>query len=438
MTKSTINTTIFSHFRLPKRSGGQVGGDAAGRGGLKKQLLLSTIAFLLITYSPAQNYGWVDLSANIPGETQNLSDIHFISSDTCWITSSSSPEIFYSTDGAQSFISQDNEYNTNLQSIFMVSSNEGYIGGESGIIYRTTNSGADWNYHSSTTGGITVNDITFPPDLSTPGYCCGWSGIIYEIYSGGIYQMSSYTGSNLISITFPSAEGWVCGEHAIRHYTAGSWTSDQSAPFGIYNSIYFIPGTTQGWCVGDKLFSTTNGTSWVSHGNPDVEERLMMHVFFLNESEGWIVGAQGLIMQTTDGGTVWTTHESNTEDTLWKIFAIEDDIYIIGDGGFFKKYGVLTGKEEMWVSEFNIYPNPVVDEFKVQSPKFFGGMPSAKVGGATIELYDLNSRKLIEKHIPAGTETVEIDVSGLESGVYFCKISTEKYSVTKKLIIQKK
>lgn len=401
---------------------------------MKKQLLLSTIAFLLITYSLAQNYGWVDLSAKIPGETQNLSDIHFISSDTCWITSSSSPEIFYSTDGAQSFISQDNEYNTNLQSIFMVSSNEGYIGGESGIIYRTTNSGADWNYHSST-GGITVNDITFPPDLSTPGYCCGWGGIIYEIYSGGIDQMSSYTGSNLTSITFPGAEGWVCGEHAIRHYTAGSWTSDQSVPFGIYNSIYLIPGTTQGWCVGDMFFSTTNGTSWVSHGNPDAEERLMMNVFFLNESEGWIVGAQGLIMQTTDGGAFWITHESGTEDTLRKIFAIDDDIYVIGDGGFFKKYGVLTGEEELWVSDFNIYPNPAVSVVSLQSTVF-----SRKLSGqqsVTIEVFDLNGKKLLEKQIPAENETVEIDVSGLESGVYFCKVSTDEFSVTKKLIIQK-
>jgi len=49
----------------------------------------------------------------------------------------------------------------------------------------------------------------------------------------------------------------------------------------------------------------------------------------------------------------------------------------------------------------------------------------------------LNGRKLIEKQIPAGTETVEVDVSNLKSGIYFCKLITEKGNATKKLIIQK-
>ena len=60
-----------------------------------------------------------------------------------------------------------------------------------------------------------------------------------------------------------------------------------------------------------------------------------------------------------------------------------------------------------------------------------------KVQNCRIELFDLFGRKLIEKQIPAGTKNVEIDVSGLKRGVYLCKVSTEKYSATKKLIIQK-
>ena len=80
--------------------------------------------------------------------------------------------------------------------------------------------------------------------------------------------------------------------------------------------------------------------------------------------------------------------------------------------------------------EVRIVPNPAKDKFEVRSSEF-------KVGGATIELYDLNGRKLLVKHVPKGTETVEINVSHLKSGVYFCKISTEEYSMTKKIIIQK-
>ena len=89
-----------------------------------------------------------------------------------------------------------------------------------------------------------------------------------------------------------------------------------------------------------------------------------------------------------------------------------------------------------------VYPNPAVDRFGVRGLRFPARTANAVqsgggVGGATIALYDLNGRKLLEKHIPKGAETAEIDVSGLKNGLYFCRISTKEYSVTKKLIIQK-
>ena len=93
--------------------------------------------------------------------------------------------------------------------------------------------------------------------------------------------------------------------------------------------------------------------------------------------------------------------------------------------------GILTSVNETPVfAEFSIFPNPARDKFEVRTVDF-------EVKSATIEIYDLNGRKFLEKNISRGTETVEIDVSSLKSGIYFCKISTEKYSATKKIIIQK-
>jgi len=77
---------------------------------------------------------------------------------------------------------------------------------------------------------------------------------------------------------------------------------------------------------------------------------------------------------------------------------------------------------------FEIFPNPASSVVSLRSSVF-----SQK--SSTIEIYDLNGRKLIEKQIPNGTESIEIDVSHLTSGVYCCKVSTEKKSMTKKLII---
>ncbi len=84
----------------------------------------------------------------------------------------------------------------------------------------------------------------------------------------------------------------------------------------------------------------------------------------------------------------------------------------------------LSGKE------FVIYPNPAMDKFSVQHL-------TPKAGGAIIEIYDLSGRKLLEKTMRTGVKNIEIDVSSWKSGIYLCKISTAKNSLTKKLIVQK-
>jgi len=58
------------------------------------------------------------------------------------------------------------------------------------------------------------------------------------------------------------------------------------------------------------------------------------------------------------------------------------------------------------------------------------------VKDCSIEVYDLNGRKLLEKCLPAGKETTEFDVSGLQNGVYFIHLQFENQMMTKKLIIQ--
>ena len=80
--------------------------------------------------------------------------------------------------------------------------------------------------------------------------------------------------------------------------------------------------------------------------------------------------------------------------------------------------------------DFEIFPNPAREVVSLQ-------FSVHRFQSATIEIYDLNGKKLLKKQIHAGTKELKLDVSNLKSGIHFCKISTEQYSVTKKLLIQK-
>lgn len=80
------------------------------------------------------------------------------------------------------------------------------------------------------------------------------------------------------------------------------------------------------------------------------------------------------------------------------------------------------------VSDFmSIYPNPAMHKFSVLSSGFF-------VDPYRIELFDLNGRKLFQKDIAGGNEKFEVDISWLQSGIYFCKVNTVHRTMTKKLI----
>jgi hypothetical protein len=96
----------------------------------------------------------------------------------------------------------------------------------------------------------------------------------------------------------------------------------------------------------------------------------------------------------------------------------------------FMPIGYLAIQENSFGDRFMVYPNPTNGKFEAR-------MPGIGIIGARFEIFDLHGRKLIKKQIPTGTESIEIDVSSLQSGIYFCRLISENTSATKKLIIQK-
>jgi photosystem II stability/assembly factor-like uncharacterized protein len=249
---------------------------------MKKYFLLLIIHFTLyIANCYSQQYGWVDISINLPASTGTvtLPDMHWISDNEGWICSGFLGEIYHTTDGGQTFETQTTQFSTNA--IYMLNSSEGYAGGIQGRVYKTTNGGADWIVHGSIGG--TLLDIDFPPN-SDSGYCSGYNGKIYKITTSGVSSMYSGVSSNLCSISFPGSEGFVCGQSAILHFD-GSWLKDQTYPSESYNGICMINDTT-GWAVCDAggITKTIDGLNWYYQTNPDTSHRSLSNVFFLNEA----------------------------------------------------------------------------------------------------------------------------------------------------------
>jgi photosystem II stability/assembly factor-like uncharacterized protein len=399
---------------------------------MKKLTLLFTFSFCLYTFVFPQQYGWIDISDNLP-ETPNLSDVFFVSDDEGWITGWNDG-LLYTPDGGEIFQIQSLPDNSGISSsVFMKSNQEGYVVTYSGNILKTDDGGTNWiMLHEP---GGTLNSVHFPP-TSTTGYTCGENGKVYS-FSNAAFDIADISPAGIVSslqsITFPidTSEGKLCGQNIIRRYLSGSWDNLQFFDNGfLYNSIFFTDNST-GWVVGShgKLFKTIDGLSWLPQTSNTTSN--LNDVFFIDSMIGWAAGS-GVLLHTVDGGLNWTqelTIQTEGKELRAIYFISPHNGYVVGNDVVLK-YGIISSMGDgVEAVPFEIYPNPAKNKFKVKSVKF-------KVDDTTLEIYDLNGRKLLEKHFPAGTEEVEMNVSNLASGVYGCRLSAENKSVTKKIIVK--
>ena len=398
---------------------------------MKKPLLIITFSFFLLPFAFSQQYGWIDMSENLPGML-SLSDVYFVSDNEGWIPSSSQPEIYHTTDGGLTFEVQTTPLGA-TQAVQMLDSINGYSGGAGGWVYKTDDGGLHWNILASMG---TLLDISFPPgtDPNNPiGYACGDYGQVWEITSTLTNLNTGLTG-DFNGISAPSVNHvWVCGGNRIYYYDGTGFTS-QIAPGGTFNDIHFI-NNQEGWVVGDGgiIGHTTNGgAAWITQTNPDTQNRSLYGVFFLDSNKGWAVGFNGIILHTIDAGTTWTIVETGLTTAFLRgvQFTSTTNGYIVGNNKTLLKYTAITGiEDEVENIKFEIYPNPAISVVNLQSPVFSQS--------ATVALFGVDGRKMLEKQIPKGSEEITVDVRSLHSGLYFVRLTVGNKSVTKKIIIQK-
>ncbi len=377
---------------------------------MKKFLIVLIINYsLLVVNSFAQTYGWIYIGNNIPGDSlfHDLSDVYFINDVEGWVTSSSHAEIYHTTDGGETFEIQTTQFPTNA--IWMLSENEGYAGGQSGFVYRTTDGGTNWNFHG--TIGATLTDVTFPQTADT-GYACGDAGAVYSITAGGTANLNSGLGIAFKGSSSPSANNvWVCGSSSIYYYNGNTFT-EQFSPTGTFNSIYFV-NDMQGWVAGTDgiIARTTNGgTSWFVQANPDSNS--LFDVFFLDENEGWSVGVNGSILRSSNGGSNWNVEGAGMTNNFLRAVHIPslNTGYVAGNHKTLFKFGILPSvdDENISPSAFSLsqnYPNPFNLSTAISYRLFKQSFISLKV-------YDVLGNEvatLVNEEKPAGSYEVEFD-----------------------------
>jgi photosystem II stability/assembly factor-like uncharacterized protein len=105
------------------------------------------------------------------------------------------------------------------------------------------------------------------------------------------------------------------------------WQQLNSGTNSYLFDLHFLSETT-GWVVGynGTILKTSNGgNTWIQQNSGTTAN--LRSVFFLNEQLGWVGGISGLLLKTTDGGSSWQQSQMGygTED-VYEISFIDENI----------------------------------------------------------------------------------------------------------------
>ena len=251
--------------------------------------------------------------------------------------------------------------------------------------------------------------------------------------------------------------------------------------------IEFINEST-GYAIGVYAFmfkSSDGGTSWNQVTEPMVAS--MFDIEFISEETGFIVGGSQ-VAKTVDGGDTWDIvnnsggAQMNSVETFGNKFvwaASSDKVYYSSDNGenwlaqsispsSYLKQVTCTDSLHLWLlgdrklyrtstggntgtgindqninyvdnfSLFQNYPNPFNPTTKIKFTIPAVGIQRAV--SVRIRVYDVLGNEiatLVNEEKPAGEYEVELDATGLPSGIYFYQLRAGEYVETKKMVLIK-
>ncbi len=391
---------------------------------------------------------WFESSRRIYNGT--LKGVFFVNNYTGFICGTSG-FVGKTTDGGLTSFSQNSGVTQDLNKVKAVNENIAYACGSGGTMIKTTDGGNNWiTQITSTTRQLF--DLDFVNENT--GYAVGSNGA----GSNEVTIRTTNGGSNWVSRTqieavsdpkeidfIDSLTGWAAVTQKIFKTTDGAvtWVQQYAVTTGGFYALKFINELTGfaggGDAAGGKFYKTTNaGMNWVIINNT-VSGNAMD---FGNESNGVIVGSQGYIVQTTDGGYTWVRIKRQTLITMNAVHYNSDgnNAWIVGDQGLLMQHNntvtIISHGNDIIPEKYYLYQNYPNPFNPVTSLKF----EIASNSFVQLKIYDALGREvaeLVNEEMQAGVYERTFDASKLSSGIYYYQLSSNDFLETKKMLLIK-
>jgi len=401
---------------------------------MKKQILY---LFLLLGISTQAQW-----TLQNSGTTENLNDVYCISADTVVVVGNNGT-ILRTTNGGTDWLSINNPATENLHKVEFADTQTGYAIGDNGTVLKTTDAGVSWQLLTTTF----PEDILYVSCTPTSVFISGKNGMLYQSTDAGNTWTNIPTGltDDLKVKMTDDNTGYVLISNQIYKTIDGGYT---------WNPI--------SWTDGTLLYDVQGNNSIVIfESNSTFSARLTQDAFQSFQSidtpmlygelikldstnSFWLptLVTSCMVMQPVIGKYDISNNEysyCDLTDLLYQsqnyvyftaIDVYNETTYVIGVKGMIIKNPIGTNCNNYVnsIKDYNrnqikLYPNPNKGNFIIDT--------NLKI--TSYKIIDIQGNSIINMQI----HQKEIDVSSLQTGIYFLQLFSEKEVYTQKLIIQK-
>lgn len=404
-----------------------------------KKYYFTVLTILCFTGSSAQ---WIQQSTVT---SRHLTSVHFPSPNIGYAVGGRTFDPFTpnfgtnivlkTTDGGDtwSIVGEDNVPAALFHTDF-INDNVGFAVGEYGTILKTIDGGVNWTVKNPTTKHLRGVDFV---DLNT-GYVVGESGIILKTSDGGdTWQTqqcncSVFITQELSEVQFLNAlTGYAVGAALVKTVDGGTTWTELSSLSTYLATVFFIDANT-GYVAGQlKIFKTTDGgNNWTQVHN--TISTGLYSIFFPSPSIGYVSGS-GAIYKSVDSGNNWNKESVSLQPNLNGIFMIDDlkGIVVGAQGRILKTtQGGQTVIMENHVDliGISIYPNPATEAVTVEFDELSKN--------SALGIYNITGKRIRSYTLLRGQSSLTFHTEDIGTGMFLLQLPGEDgVLVNKKLII---